>query len=90
MSHLEERDHQNMISYRLNEVLAELSRAESLHEPFKDVDDAHEVLLDQFSTLEWAIGLDHGPYRDKAIHDEAVQVAAMALRFLIDVKYQAR
>lgn len=61
-------------------VRAELDRATEKFPPFASPHEGYAVLLEEVDEL-WTEIKSHGP----GIEDEAIQVAAMALRFLVDV-----
>ena len=69
----------------LIDVVAELENAQTKFPPFNSAHEGYAILLEQVDELWEAVRLQYGASRDDAIRHEAVQVAAMALRFLIDV-----
>ena len=67
------------------DVVAELARA---REKFPDFNSAHEgyaVLLEEMDELWDEVKGHYGPERTAKMRKEAIQVAAMALRFIQDV-----
>jgi hypothetical protein len=79
-------DKQHREEQRLaNEVLAELRRARSLYPAQASAHEGYAVLLEEMDELWDAIKLRQShPGRNLAIRDEAIQVAAMAMRLIID------
>lgn len=67
------------VSEWANRVLAELARARSIHAPMNTAHEGYAVLLEEVDELWDAIK------GDGDIREEAVQVAAMAIRLLVDV-----
>lgn len=65
----------------LGEVFDELRRAEDKFGPFHSAHEGYAILLEEVDEL-WQ-EIKHGT-KDR-VHDEAVQVAAMAIRFLKDL-----
>ena len=66
-----------------NEAAAELLRAQSKHGPMKSGHEGYAVILEELDEL-W----DEVKTRKPSVHamrEEAIQVAAMALRFVHDV-----
>ena len=67
------------------EILDELKRAQTLFPPFHSEHEGYAVLLEEVDEL-WDEVKGHvGQERRTAMRREAIQVAAMALRFLLDV-----
>lgn len=68
-----------------NEVFTEYERASSLYPAFNSAHEGYAVLLEEVEEL-WDEVKKSPKRRDPAkLREEAVQVAAMALRFLNDV-----
>ena len=67
-------------------VRDELRRAMAVFKPMASAHEGYAVLLEEMDELWHEVKAQDFP----RMHDEAVQVAAMALRFLIDVKLEAR
>ena len=67
----------------LNEAAAELSRAMGVHGPMRGMHEGYAVILEELDEL-WDEIKKHNPDK-KRIRAEALQVAAMALRFVADV-----
>lgn len=65
-----------------DEVLAELERATALHGPMNSAHEGYAVLQEEVDEL-WE-EVKTNPRNDVAMRKEAVQVAAMAIRFLMD------
>jgi hypothetical protein len=66
------------------EVLQELARARNLHPSMASAHEGYAILLEEVDEL-WDEVKGHHPDRAARIRDEAIQVAAMALRFIEDV-----
>jgi|ERR1700722_20838219 len=66
----------------VREVLAELDRATALHGPFHSSHEGWAVLLEEVEEL-WDEIRANDPVKARK---EAIQVAAMALRYLMDIK----
>jgi len=64
-------------------VCAELVRAQSIHGPMRSPHEGFAVLKEEVDEL-WDVVKDkHGTQRE--MREEAIQVAAMAMRFVLDV-----
>jgi|SRR6202035_1595363 len=70
----------------VREVLAELDRATALFGPFHSAHEGYAVMLEEFEELWDEIKANNAINTRK----EAIQVAAMALRFLMDVKFDGQ
>lgn len=68
------------------EVLAELVKARAAHIPMTSIHEGYAVILEELDELWDEIKVKHPD--GIRIRKEAVQVAAMALRFLIEVAYK--
>ena len=71
------------VSQAVNEVYAELQRARSLYGPFASPHEGYAVIKEELDEL-WEIIRGHGRLPG-SLREEATQVAAMALRFMLDV-----
>lgn len=67
----------------LCEVRGELQRARKLHGPMRGPHEGYAVILEEVDAL-WDEVKAKEPDREK-MKKEAVQIAAMAVRFLVDV-----
>ena len=66
-------------------ALQELQRASSLHKPFNSAHEGYAVILEELDEL-WEEVRKNGARRSpEKMRDEAIQVAAMAMRFVVDV-----
>jgi NTP pyrophosphatase (non-canonical NTP hydrolase) len=72
----------------VNPVLEELKRAEAKFPPFNSAHEGWAVLFEEVDELWDAVKMQYGPERDQQMRKEAVQVAAMALRFLLMLEAQ--
>ncbi len=63
-------------------VLAELLRARAMFGPMASAHEGYAVILEELDELWWEV--KHGDDRE-AMAREAIQVAAMAIRFVADV-----
>jgi hypothetical protein len=71
------------VSDLAREVFAELERAEAKHAPMHGPHEGYAVILEELDELWDEVKAQH---QDKAkMRKEAMQVAAMALRFIADV-----
>lgn len=76
---------ENKINQISNEVVAELQRAVALHGPQRSAHEGWAVLYEEVDEL-WDEVKMNGNKRSKArMRAEAIQIAAMAMRFIIDV-----
>ncbi len=66
----------------VDEVVAELERATSLHGPMSSAHEGYAVLWEEVNKL-WE-EVKTNPRDDDAMRAEAIQVAAMAIRFVLD------
>jgi NTP pyrophosphatase (non-canonical NTP hydrolase) len=67
----------------LTEILAEVDRAGLLYPPYHSEHEGYAVLLEEVDELWDAIKVNHkDPSRRLMIREEAIQVAATAIRFL--------
>lgn len=64
-------------------VEIEVSRACAKHKPMNSPHEAYAVLLEEVDELWEEIKHDRG--RQESARDEAIQVAAMAIRYLVDL-----
>ena len=71
-------------------IREEYERATANYGPFKSVHEGYGILLEELDELWDAVKLKHdridsdGRTRRRALAEEGVQTAAMALRFLVD------
>lgn len=69
-----------------DEIQAELDRARDKFPDFNSAHEGYAILLEEVEELWAEIKINQRvPLRDERIRSEAVQVAAMAMRFLVDV-----
>lgn len=68
----------------INEVKNELIRACLVHEPQKSVHGGYAVILEEVTELQSEVF--RKMFDKEALRKEAVQIAAMAIRFIIDQK----
>ena len=69
----------------LGDILEEYQSASQKHAPFNSAHEGYAVLLEEVDEL-WAEVKKNGSERSKAaMRGEAIQVAAMAMRFINDV-----
>ena len=68
------------------EVTDELARARSKFKPFNSAHEGYAVILEELDELWDVVKLRHdSPERTAKMREEAIQVAAMAMRVIIDV-----
>jgi len=72
----------------LFEVMQELSKAAKKFPPFKSEHEGYAILFEEVDELWDAIKNTRTKNHDVYVRGEAIQVAAMALRFLIDICYR--
>jgi hypothetical protein len=70
----------------LEKVAIELSRAQAKFPPFNSAHEGYAIILEELDEL-WTevCSNQETPGRDDRLRKEAIQVAAMALRFLVDM-----
>ncbi len=74
------------MQYILDEVETECKRAIVLYERFHNAHEGFAVLLEEVDELWDAVKMKQSnPERNKKIREEAIQVAAMAIRLIKDV-----
>ena len=73
----------------IGKVFAEISRAETLHPGWpENIYEQLAIIGEEFGELQQAaLDNDHKAQNTQHIEDEAVQLAAMALRFLFNLKF---
>ncbi len=74
------------LEYAVRDVLDELRRAREMHGPMASHHEAQSVIGEEFHEMTLAVwfGVDQKG-RSSDPHDEAIQLAAMCLRYLLDV-----
>lgn len=72
------------IAVALNDVAEELSAAIAAHPPFHSAHEGYAVILEELDEL-WA-EITPRMKNHAAIRKEALQVAAMALRYIVDLE----
>lgn len=71
--------------HALTAVIAEYKRATTIHGPMRSAHEAYAILLEEVDEL-WDEIKKRPSARDvEAMRSEAIQIGAMALRFLVDV-----
>lgn len=71
------------VSQAVNEVYAELQRTTALYGPFASTHEGYAIIKEELDEL-WEVIRLHGQ-PPEALRREATQVAAMALRFMLDL-----
>ncbi len=66
-------------------VICELDHASEKHQPFYSDHEGYAILKEEVDELWDVIKRKPDSTRDKEIREEAIQVAAMALRYLVDL-----
>jgi len=66
-------------------VISEYERATSLHPRLHSPHEAYAVILEELDELKAEVWKRHGLRDKQNMQMEAIQVAAMAIRFLVDV-----
>lgn len=77
------RTHEERVEKVVEEVKAELNRAMSKHYSFPTAHHGYAVILEELDEL-WDVVKEQKP-ASKRMRDEARQVAAMAIRFMLDL-----
>ena len=73
------------LSEVLLEVWGEVARAEAKHPPLNSAHEGYAVLLEEVDELKNHVWTNQGRRDAAAMRAEAIQVAAMAVRFVRDV-----
>lgn len=73
-----------MVDNVLQEVKTELAKARKAHPDMNSAHEGYAVILEELDEL-WEEAKGHSPNQLKRMREEAVQVAAMAVRFIEDV-----
>lgn len=73
----------------LDDVWSELERAYAKHKPMNSAHEAYAVILEEVDELWDDVKADRG-YLANYGHKEALQIAAMACRYLIDLRRDDR
>ena len=73
------------MSRAVSDVLNELERAQKRFSPFRSPHEGYAVLLEEMDELWDEVKKDRTPGAIARMRGEAVQVAAMAIRFIEDV-----
>lgn len=66
------------------QVMAELMRAQDKFGAFRNAHEGYAVILEELDELWDAVKMQYGAERNGEMYKEAIQVAAMAMRFAID------
>jgi hypothetical protein len=69
----------------INAVINELNVATQLHGPFHSAHEGYAVIKEELDELWDEIKLKRSERNPVNLREEAVQVAAMAIRFLVDI-----
>lgn len=72
----------------ISDVTAEYVRASEKFGPFASAHEGFAVLMEEVDELWDEVKANRG--YDRSAEEEAVQVAAMAIRYLVDVSYRER
>jgi hypothetical protein len=71
------------------DVLHELQQARSAHAPFGSAHEGYAVLLEEVEELKAEVFLKREKRSPERLRKEAIQVAAMAMRFVLDLVDEA-
>lgn len=74
----------------LSDVLLELSSASDKFPPFNSAHEGYAILKEEVDELWDEVKKKPSLRSNMALEKEAIQVAAMALRFLVDVCYKGK
>lgn len=71
----------------MDEVWEEVRRAEHLHAPMTSAHEGCAIILEEVDELwdEVKLNPHKNPQRNAKMREEAIQIAAMAIRFVLDV-----
>lgn len=69
----------------LDDVIREFKSASSSHDKFNSAHEGFAVLLEEVDELKAEVWKRPSKRNLKRLHDEAMQVGAMALRFMVDI-----
>jgi hypothetical protein len=78
-------DDYGKIRAALQDVYDEVIKAVTKYDPMHSAHEAHSVLREEFEELWEHVKVKQGERDAKAMRHESVQVAAMAIRFLVDI-----
>jgi len=70
----------------MEDVLVELARARLKFGGFVNAHEGYAVIKEEFDELWDAVRMQYGDKRNEEMRKEAIQVAAMALRFVTDLR----
>lgn len=68
----------------VNDVLAELKQASANHPPFNSAHEGYAILLEEIDELWDEVKKRPSKRKVKLLRAEAIQCAAMSLRFIVD------
>lgn len=74
-----------MVTEIAQEVCNEMRRAMTLHAPMASAHEGYAVLLEEFDELKLHVWMNENKRDLPAMRKEAIQLAAMAMRFVFDV-----
>lgn len=69
----------------INSVMTELSNITSAHPPYNSAHEGYAILKEEVDELWDEVKNDKEPYRKARMYAEAKQVAAVAIKFLMDI-----
>ena len=78
-------DDSTKISKTMTAIEAEIHRAVSLHGPMKSLHEGYAVILEEMDELWDQVKLKAKLQDPKSIREEAIQIAAMAARLVVDL-----
>ena len=70
----------------LTDVLKEFTRAEEMHAPLNSLHEAYAVLYEEMDELWEEVRLKHGQRNSVRQYEELIQVAAMCMRTVVNLK----
>ena len=70
----------------LNEITEELQRARTNHADFTSAHEGLAVIREEYCELEREVFLKREHRSAEKMHKEAIQIAAMAIRFIVDLE----
>ena len=75
----------NPVGHITDEVVAELAKATSKHGPMMSPHEGYAIILEEMDELWMEIKKQYDVRTKERMREEAIQVAAMAMRFIMDI-----
>ena len=74
-----------LITSASNDAEKEVTRAMSLHSPFNSAHEGYAVILEELDELKEEVWKKRSERDRGAMREEAIQIAAMAIRFAVEI-----